>query len=120
MWQISGYFKRTITSYLGTGTVLFLWLIVWPIVGMLLGSLQPQNDADAQAEFLKFIFYVFWAHHPVAPLVITFRHDLFPGGTMPFNPTTALIYALGVWLVMGVFFFFLACRGLRGSLTEKG
>jgi ABC-type transport system involved in multi-copper enzyme maturation permease subunit len=116
---LSGYFKRTITSYLGTGTVFFLWFIVWPIIGALMSNLQPQGDKAAQARFVDFQFYTFWAHHPVAPLMLTFQKELFEGATLPFNTTTALLFALGVWLALGLIFFFVACRGIRRALTDK-
>lgn len=116
---LSGYFKRTITSYLGVGTVLFLWLIVWPILGALLSSLQPHNDKAATARFVDFQFYTFWAFHPVAPLVLAFQNELLGGESLPFNRTTALLFAFFVWLVIGLAFFFIACRGIRKALTEK-
>jgi ABC-type Na+ efflux pump permease subunit len=116
---LSGYFKRTITSYLATGTIFFLWFIVWPTLGMLTANLGPRNDPAAQARFLDFIFYTFWAHHPVAPLLLAFQKDLFDGAPMPFNSTHALLFALGIWLVLGLAFFYLACRGIRKALTDK-
>jgi ABC-type transport system involved in multi-copper enzyme maturation permease subunit len=117
---LSGYFKRTITSYLGTGTIFFLWFVVWPIIGGLTSSLEPQNDKAAQDRFLIFQFYTFWAHHPVAPLILAFQKELFEGSSpSPINATTALFFALFIWLVVGIIFFLIACRGIRRALTDK-
>jgi ABC-type transport system involved in multi-copper enzyme maturation permease subunit len=116
---LSGYFRRTITSYLGTGTIFFLWFIVWPILGALISNLQPQGDKSAQAAFANFQFYTFFAHHPAAPLILTFQKELFEGTTLPFNTTTAVLFALIIWLILGSLFFFIACRGIRRALTDK-
>jgi ABC-type Na+ efflux pump permease subunit len=117
---LSGYFKRTITSYLGTGTIFFLWFIVWPIVGALTTSLRPHTDKAAQARFDEFQYLTFWAHHPVSPLMLAFRKELFPGdSSFPLSPTAALFFALLVWLALGLLSFFFACRGIRQALTDK-
>jgi ABC-type transport system involved in multi-copper enzyme maturation permease subunit len=116
---LSGYFKRTITSYLATGTVFFLWLIVWPIMGALMSSLDSQLNKEQRAAFEQFQFYTFYAHHPAAPLIITFQKELFDGNNLPVNPTVALLFALGTWLIVGLIFFVVACRGLRRALTDK-
>jgi ABC-type transport system involved in multi-copper enzyme maturation permease subunit len=116
---LSGYFKRTITSYIGTGTVFFLWLIVWPILGGLTSSFSPTGNAG-RAQFLQFQFYTFWADHPVTLLILLFQKEFLGGnGTMPFNTTTALAFALTLWLLLGLLFFYFACRGLRWALTER-
>jgi ABC-type transport system involved in multi-copper enzyme maturation permease subunit len=116
---LSGYFKRTITSYLGTGTILFLWLIVWPIIGALMSSFQPRGDKAAGDRFAEFQFYTFFAHHPAAPLILTFQKEFFEGTYLPFNATTAVLFALIIWLILGSLFFFIACRGIRRALTDK-
>jgi len=116
---LSGYFKRTLTSYLGTGTIFFLWFIVWPIIGALMSSLQPRGDKAAQARFVDFQFYTFWAHHPVAPLMLAFQKELFEGEALPFKATTAVLFAFIIWLVLGLIFFVVACRGIRRALTDK-
>jgi ABC-type Na+ efflux pump permease subunit len=117
---LSGYFKRTITSYLATGTFFFLWLVVWPILGGLVMGLAPHGDKAGETRFEEFVFYTFWAHHPVAPLMMAFQKELFgDSGAPPFNPTHVIIYALSIWLVLGLIFFAIACRGIRKALTEK-
>ncbi len=116
---LSGFFKRTITSYLATGTVFFLWFVVWPIVGALVTSLGPSPNSDGYKTFQAFQFYTFWAHHPVSPLIMAFRNEFFEGSDTPFNPTHALIYALAVWFVLGLLFFLIACRGIRKALADK-
>jgi ABC-type transport system involved in multi-copper enzyme maturation permease subunit len=117
---LSGYFKRTITSYLATGTVFFFWFIVWPIVGALVTNLGPSpSDTDAYKRFLDFQFYLFWAHHPVSPLIMAFQKELFEGNGPPFNPVHALIFALAVWFVLGLIFFYIGCRGIRKALADK-
>jgi ABC-type transport system involved in multi-copper enzyme maturation permease subunit len=117
---LSGFFKRTITSYLAAGTVFFLWFIVWPILGALVSDLAPQRDTAGYNRFLDFQYYVFWAAHPVSPLIMAFQKELFEGGSPPpFNPTHAVLFALGIWLVLGLIFFAIACRGIRRALTDK-
>jgi len=116
---LSGYFKRTITSYLAAGTVFFLWFVVWPILGLLVSDLAPPSNTDGYKVFINFQFYTFWAHHPVAPLMMAFQKELFDGNGPPFNPTHVVIFALSVWLVLGLVFFYIACRGIRKALTDK-
>ena len=115
---LSGYFKRTITSYLGTGTVFFLWFVVWPILGALVSNFQPQDNKVAREAFATFQFYTFWAHHPAAPLMLAFQKELFDGAPPPFNVTIALFFALAIWLILGLIFFFIACRGIRGDRSR--
>jgi ABC-type transport system involved in multi-copper enzyme maturation permease subunit len=116
---MSGYFRRTITSYLATGTVFFLWFIVWPILGLLISDLGTSMSRTDREAFQQFQFYTFFAHHPAAPLVLAFQKDLFGGDNFPINGTIAVIFALSIWLILGLIFFALACRGLRRSLTDK-
>ena len=111
---LSGYFRRSLTSYLATGAVMFLWLVVWPILGLLMMELfHNQNRADTPADH-PFIFYGFFYHHPVAPLVY-----LMLGAANADMPSTIIPFALGVWAVLSAIFFFIACRGMRRRPAGK-
>ncbi len=60
-----------------------------------------------------FLFYVFFAHHVVAPLIVL----LIPEMNGTWNPAITIPFALGVWTVIGVVFFLIACRGVARAGT---
>lgn len=106
---LSGYFRRSLTSYLGTGAVMFLWLIVWPIFGMLWDALERSaTTGTLKHEEELVLFYVFFAHHVVAPLIAL----LIPEVNAMYNPAVMIPFALGVWALIGFVFFLVACRGV--------
>jgi ABC-type transport system involved in multi-copper enzyme maturation permease subunit len=107
---LSGYFRRSLTSYLATGAVMFLWLIVWPIFGALTSQLFQNNRGGDVFSEHPAIPYIFFYHHPVAPLIY-----LIMEGTPERPPTPLFVipFALSVWAVLTILFFALACRGLR-------
>jgi ABC-type transport system involved in multi-copper enzyme maturation permease subunit len=116
---MSGYFKRTISSYLATGAFLFLWFIVWPIIGLLMENFRPHEGKAAQEQFDQVIFYIFFAHHPVAPLILVFREE-FGNGEMPFSFSVALTFTLVIWFLIGLVFFLVGRNGLRNAAREVG
>jgi ABC-type transport system involved in multi-copper enzyme maturation permease subunit len=105
---LSGYFRRSLTSYLATGAVMFLWLIVWPILGALMMNLLRSTGGGDTPMDHPFIFYGFFYHHPVAPLVY-----LMIAETEKNVPSSIIPFALGIWVLIGVLFFALARRGLQ-------
>jgi ABC-type transport system involved in multi-copper enzyme maturation permease subunit len=112
---LSGYFRRSLTSYLATGAVMFLWLIVWPIFGAL--TMQLVQSADQRGDpWVRhpIIPYTFFYHHPVAPMIY-----LMLTGTSANLPSSIIPFALGVWMILGALFFALACRGLRRRPADK-
>jgi ABC-type transport system involved in multi-copper enzyme maturation permease subunit len=117
---LSGFFKRTITSYLGTGMVAFLWFIVWPILGAMCENLLvPHDNSDLQLQYERIIYVVFFSHHPAAPLLVLYNSAIGIQESLPLSTGTAVGMALGIWLVVGLLFFALACRGIRRGLSEK-
>jgi ABC-type transport system involved in multi-copper enzyme maturation permease subunit len=110
---LSGYFRRSLTSYLATGALMFFWLIVWPIFGMLFGTLfHPSQGTFERGDV---VFYVFFAHHLAAPLISILMFAGTHDGARPpedFSPAVILPFAGLVWLVIGILFFLLARRGV--------
>jgi ABC-type transport system involved in multi-copper enzyme maturation permease subunit len=108
---LSGYFRRSLTSYLATGAVMFLWLVVWPIFGFLTENLVHNGRGDSHI-----VFYTFFAHHLAAPLISLLipaqEHQEYPASTI-------IPFALVVWLTFGTLFFLLACRGVTRTFHGK-
>jgi ABC-type transport system involved in multi-copper enzyme maturation permease subunit len=105
---LSGYFRRSLTSYLATGAVMFLWIIVWPIFGALtMNLIHSANETDSPTNH-PVIFYTVFYHHPVAPLIY-----LMASQTEKDIPVSIIPFAIGVWALLSALFFALACRGLR-------
>jgi len=109
---LSGYFRRSLTSYLATGAVMFFWLIVGTLLLTLLSSRGGESDPMKTHPFL---FYAFYYHHPVAPLVYLMTDEGDPN-----TPLYIIPFSLAVWAVLTVLFFLLACRGLRRRPPAKG
>jgi ABC-type transport system involved in multi-copper enzyme maturation permease subunit len=110
---LSGYFRRSLTSYLGTGAVLFLWLVVWPIFGFLMEDLDHSRGNGPFEN--PVIFYFFFAHHLTAPLI-----SLIDNETNPTYTAAGIVpFALLVWLVIGAIFFWIARRGVTRSVANK-
>jgi len=108
---LSGYFRRSLTSYLGTGAVMFLWLVVWPIFGGLTESLTRSNQPGGD----PVVFYVFFAHHLAAPLICL----MLPASGNLYPPSTIIPFALIVWAILGAIFFGMACRGVTRTAVGK-
>lgn len=111
---LSGFFHRSLTSYLATGALLFFWIAAWPLLGVLVQEFwEPANGRE---RFSEMIGYVFYYHNPVAPMVLLLDNMD--------NPATVenlqrIGYALGVWLLIGLGSFLLAARGLTRSLLAR-
>ena len=113
---LSGYFRRSLTSYLATGAVMFLWIVVWPIFGFLsIDLLRVTGDPAVKHPCL---FYFFFYHHPVAPLFFLIASTANP--TDAGFPHWAIPFALALWTVVSFLFLLLACRGLRRAPKRKG
>lgn len=112
---LSGYFRRSLTSYLATGAVMFLWLIVWPIFGELVMSLIQSNGGGDEPMKHPVIFYTFFFHHPVAPLIFLMMDQVDKD-----TPAAIIPFSLTVWALLTVLFFILACSGLRRRSPAKG
>lgn len=108
---LSGYFRRSLTSYLGTGAVMFLWLVVWPIFGALVENLSRNREPGGD----PMIFYVFFAHHLAAPLIALL--DIEPDPT--YSASAIIPVALMVWTAIGAIFFGIACHGVTRSVSSR-
>jgi ABC-type transport system involved in multi-copper enzyme maturation permease subunit len=107
---LSGYFRRSLTSYLATGAVMFLWIVVWPIFGVLTENFLRTAGGHEPDQYSP-IYYIFFYHHPVAPLFFLIATADNP--TSPGLPQSIIPFALAVWAVISILFILLACRGLR-------
>ena len=103
---LSGFFGRSLISYLVTGVVLFGWCIVIPIFGGLALSLIPGNSSLIENLVLSFAFY----HHPLYPLFAFIE-----GYPPSLNPH--LFYKLGfcytVWLIIALCGYAISVAGLK-------
>ena len=99
---LSGLFGRSLSAYLATGAVLFLWCAVVPAVG---GLLMAETAAFDGRVALALSFQ----HLPLAPQVIMFEWAMSsePLDIWPF------VWALFVWTLLALLGRFLAIRGLR-------
>jgi len=104
---LSGLFGRSLTAYLVTGSFLFGWMAVMP----LLGALAMGLNHDAGKPYFEFIAFLTLYHNPFFPLIAL---------AMPtdFNLTSGavavrLAFCFSIWLLLGLASFWLAVRGLK-------
>jgi ABC-type transport system involved in multi-copper enzyme maturation permease subunit len=105
----SGFFKRSITSYLAVGLFLLFWMGIVPILGALANNLIQETPRQAPSPVVSYLFY---NHNPVVVLV-----NILGGSEHPV--LWPLLYAAGVWCLMiwaGIGF---AVRGLKRGLFER-
>jgi ABC-type transport system involved in multi-copper enzyme maturation permease subunit len=109
---LSGLFGRSLSAYLATGAVLFLWGLALPLVGGLtLGLLE--SGADAAPGQVRAAYCAFLLHHPVAPQIwMTMRGNGVAATFTEWGPWVPL-YGAGVWLLLLGLGLLLAVRGLR-------
>ena len=101
---LSGLFGRSLSAYLATGAVLFLWCAVVPIVGAMVGGLSDPEGAGLQV-----LATLAWYHLPLAPQVWLFTEG-FDGENVSLWPPIA---ALAVWTLVAWAGRALAVRGLK-------
>ena len=99
---LSGFFWRSLSAYLATGAVLFLWCAVVPAIGGLLVMETIESESG-------FLFALFFQHLPLAPQVMLF------GWAMSNEPLEIwpCVWALFVWTFLALLGRLLAIRGLR-------
>ncbi len=99
---LSGLFGRSLSAYLATGAVLFLWCAVVPAVGGLL-------MADTVGFDGRVALALSFQHLPLAPQVLMF------GWAMSNEPLDIwpFVWALFVWVLLALASRFLAIRGLH-------
>ena len=102
---LSGLFGRSLSAYLATGAVLFLWCAVVPAVGglALSGSAISGSTAESVACAL------FFEHLPLAPQVMMFS-DAYSNESFGI---WRCVWALFVWMCIAVLGRYMAIRGLR-------
>ena len=101
---LSGLFGRSLSAYLATGAVLFLWCAVVPAVG---GLLMAETTAFDGCGWVALALS--FQHLPLAPQVIMFEWAMSsePLDIWPF------VWALFVWTLLALVGRFLAIRGLH-------
>jgi ABC-type transport system involved in multi-copper enzyme maturation permease subunit len=100
----SGFFSRTLNSYLGTGAFLFFWMAAWPLIGSIF-----LQTLDRHQERLRPLTFIFFEHNPFALVYFTFAPN-------EIGPWAAMV----VWPVIAVFFLCLARRGMGRGLVDRG
>jgi ABC-type transport system involved in multi-copper enzyme maturation permease subunit len=106
---MSGFFTRTLSSYLATGAALFLWCIAWPLLGSIFTQFYVPKG-DKAADVRELIAYVFFYHNPGVVLKGLWGR----GVEDPIYP-----FALAVWAAITALSFLLAVRGLKRGLFSK-
>ena len=102
----SGLFGRSLTAYLATGSFLFGWIAVAP----LLGSLARVLHRSGGARFGEFIGYATLYHNPFYPLIAI------AGGDWQLRAAenaAHLAYCLAVWVLVAALGAGLAARSLK-------
>ncbi|HEY8964967.1 MAG TPA: ABC transporter permease subunit [Candidatus Methylacidiphilales bacterium] len=110
---LSGFFRRTTTSYVATGLLLLIWLLLLPILDALVHTPFDENQAPT-ALGTAFHYILLW-HNPVAVLTVAMS------GNDPNMPPlgAVLLDAGGVWLLLVLLCAAIGIRGLRRGLSEK-
>ena len=109
---LSGLFGRSLSAYLASGAVLFLWCLALPMIGGLtLGIVEGGPEATLAST--RAIFCAFFLHHPFAPQIWTTMRG--SGAVVTFVDWGAWVplYGVGAWLVLAWLGFRMAVRGLR-------
>jgi ABC-type transport system involved in multi-copper enzyme maturation permease subunit len=103
---ISGLFGRSLTAYLVTGSFLFGWIAVLPM----LGSLAMAFNHDSNKAFQELVMYLTMYHNPFFPLMaLAGSFTEWDAGKF-FIP---LAYGVGVWVLLGALSLLAAVRSLK-------
>ncbi len=109
---LSGLFGRSLSAYLASGAVLFLWCLAMPMLGGLTMSLV-ESAQDPTLATLKATFCGFFIHHPFAPQIWMSMRGSGADVTFMDWGLWVPLYGVGVWLLLTGIGFWLAVRGLR-------
>ena len=109
---LSGLFGRSLSAYLASGAVLFLWCLALPMIGGLTMDLVAV-DQDPTLASLKTTFCGFFLHHPLAPQIWMSMRGSGADVTYLDWGLWVPLYGVGVWLLLTLLGFWLAVRGLR-------
>ncbi|MFA7159417.1 MAG: ABC transporter permease [Kiritimatiellia bacterium] len=103
---ISGLFGRSLTAYLVTGSFLFGWIAVLPM----LGSLAMAFNHGSNKTFQELVMYLTMYHNPFFPLMaLAGSFTEWDSGKF-FIP---LAFGIGVWVLLGAFSLLAAVRSLK-------
>lgn len=109
---MSGLFGRSLSAYLASGALLFLWGLALPMIGGLSLGLLGSGGEPTLGQ-VRAVMGATILHHPMAPQIwMTMRGS---GAAVTFMDWGAWvpIYGVGVWLALMGLGFWLAVRGLR-------
>lgn len=109
---LSGLFGRSLSAYLASGAVLFLWGLALPMIGGLTLALVDSGQAPSLATN-RAIFAAFLLHHPVAPQIWMVMHGNGAAATFTQWGAWVPLYGVGVWLALMLLGYRLAVQGLR-------
>lgn len=103
----SGLFGRSMSAYITSAIVLFLWCIALPIAGMFLGGIF---DGDGLPQWVPYLFFL---HNPAAPQIwLTIYAS---GGVVAYTGTGIIgaIYGVCCWIVLSLIGYGLAVHGVK-------
>ena len=106
---LSGLFGRSLTAYLVTGSFLFGWMAVMP----LLGSLAMGLNSSGGRWYQEIVGYLTLYHNPFFPLWTLVAYSSSGLRLDADQMVVRIVYCLCVWLVLAAGSFALAVRGLR-------
>ncbi|MBN2300931.1 MAG: hypothetical protein JXN60_00310, partial [Lentisphaerae bacterium] len=102
---LSGFFGRSLTSYLVAGAFLFGWTVVMPLLGGLIATL-----ADLTSDQQDLLGFFAWYHNPFFPLI--FLSNEHWGETAAWV-VVRIVYCMVVWFVLSCLGLLQAARGLK-------
>lgn len=103
----SGLFGRSMSAYITSAIVLFLWCIALPIAGMFLGEIVDAGEPP------RWVMYTFLLHNPAAPQIWL---TTYASGEVSAYTGTGLIgalYGVGCWIVFSLIGYGLAVHGVK-------
>ncbi|MBI2439829.1 MAG: ABC transporter permease [Lentisphaerae bacterium] len=103
---ISGLFGRSLTAYLVTGTFLFGWIAILPLIGSLVLSLVQDQD-PAFHEYIMYLTMYFNPFFPLITLTESYADLELSGLALP------LVYGIGIWILLGIGSLGIAMRSLK-------
>ena len=104
----SGIMRRSLTSYLVTGTFMLAWMVVLPILGSI--SMALVDSIDNNELLSDLISYIFFFNNPFYPTILIASNGM---DFQPVEIAMQLTYCFGTWLALALMGFFMAIRGLK-------
>lgn len=104
----SGVMRRSLTSYLVTGSFMLGWMIVMPLLGSIAMALS--STLDVSDAWQKLVAYVFLYHNPFYPTILMASNGM--EQTLA-DIVSQLSYCFTVWLSFGVAGVLMAINGMK-------